>query len=399
MTRKLTLFAVLIAAATLTVSAFYNRGGEAAPDVTTAAVSRGSIVREISATGTLEAVTTVQVGSQVSGAIQSLHADFNSIVKKGQLLARLDPSLYRSAIEQAQANLVRAEADFERTRVSLVDAESKLARSRELAARQLIPANELDAAEVTAATTAAELRSAQAGVTQARASLEQAQVNLSKTVITAPIDGIVISRNVDVGQTVAASLSAPTLFLIAADLTEMQLNASIDESDLGAIAAGQPVTFEVDAHPGDTFTGGVKQVRLNPVVTYATIITAPNPELKLLPGMTARLTVETARTDDVLRVPAAALRLRPTPEQLEALNGSAEDVAPGRTRLWLLDESGLRGINVQTGVGDGTWTEVIDAPFAEGATVVTRITVAAKDAPAAAGGAAGNPLLATPGRR
>ena len=404
MTRKLTLFAVLIAAATLTVSAFYNRGGDAAPEVTTAAVSRGSIVREISATGTLEAVTTVQVGSQVSGAIQSLHADFNSIVKKGQLLARLDPSLYRSAIEQAQANLVRAEADFERTRVSLVDAESKLARSRELAARQLIPANELDAAEVTVATTAAQLRSAQAGVTQARASLEQAQVNLSKTVITAPIDGIVISRNVDVGQTVAASLSAPTLFLIAADLTEMQLNASIDESDLGAIAAGQPVTFEVDAHPGDTFTGVVKQVRLNPVVTsnvvtYAAIITAPNPELKLLPGMTARLTVETARTDDVLRVPAAALRLRPTPEQLEALNGSAEDVAPGRTRLWLLDESGLRGVNVQTGVSDGAWTEVIDAPFAEGATVVTRITVAAKDAPAAAGGAAGNPLLATPGRR
>jgi HlyD family secretion protein len=404
MTRKLTLFAVLVAAATLTVSAFYNRTGDAAPDVTTAAVSRGSIVREISATGTLEAMTTVQVGSQVSGAIESLHADFNSIVKKGQLLARLDQSLYRSAIEQARANLVRAEADHERTRVGLADAESKLARSRELAARQLIPANELDAAEVAVATTVAQLRSSQAGVTQARASLEQAQVNLAKTVITAPIDGIVISRNVDVGQTVAASLSAPTLYLIAADLAEMQLNASIDESDLGAIAPGQPVTFEVDAHPDDTFAGVVKQVRLNPVVTsnvvtYAAIITAPNPGLKLLPGMTARLIVETDRKDDVLRVPAAALRLRPTPEQLEARNGSAEDAVPGRTRVWLLDETGLRGVNVQTGATDGAWTEIVDPPFAEGAAVVTRIVAAAGAAAGAQGGATGNPLLATPGRR
>ena len=404
MTRKLTLFAVLIAAATLTVSAFYDRTGDASPDVTTAAVSRGSIVRDISATGTLEAVTTVQVGSQVSGAIESLHADFNAIVKQGQLLARLDQSLYRSAIEQARANLVRAEADHERTRLGLSDAESKLARSRELAARQLIPANELDAAEVTVASTAAQLRSSEAGVTQARASLEQAQVNLAKTVITAPIDGIVISRNVDVGQTVAASLSAPTLFLIAADLTEMQLNASIDESDLGAIAPGQPVTFEVDAHPDDTFAGVVKQVRLNPVVTsnvvtYAAIITAPNPKLKLLPGMTARLTVETDRRDDVLRVPAAALRVRPTPEQLEMLNGSAEDAVPGHTRVWLFEEAGLRGVNVQTGVSDGAWTEIVDPPFAEGATVVTRITAAADDTPAAQGGATGNPLLAAPGRR
>lgn len=404
MKRRLTLFAVLIAAATLTVSAFYNRTESAGPEVATAAASRGDIVREISATGTLEAVTTVQVGSQVSGAIESLHADFNTIVKKGQLLARLDQSLYRSAIEQARANLVRAEADHERIRVSLADAESKLARARELAARQLIPANELDAAEVTVATTAAQVRSSQAGVTQARASLGQAEVNLARTIIVAPIDGIVISRNVDVGQTVAASLSAPTLFLIAADLTEMQLNASIDESDLGAIAPGQPVTFEVDAHPDLTFDGIVKQVRLNPVVTsnvvtYAAIITAPNPRLKLLPGMTARLTVETDRRDDVLRVPAAALRVRPTAEQLEALDGSSDDAEPGRTRVWLLEEGRVRGVSVTTGITDGALVEIVDPPFAEGADVVTRITAAASAAPAASGGAAGNPLLAAPARR
>src|SRR5690606_13916815 len=161
------------------------------------------------------------------------------------LLARLDQSLYRSAIEQAEANLVRAEADAERSRVTHDDAEAKLVRARQLAERQLIPANELDAARVAVSMSASQVQSAQAGVVQARASLRQAQVNLAKTVITSPIDGVVISRDVDVGQTVAASLSAPTIFVIAADLTEMQLNASIDESDLGVIAAGQPVTFEV----------------------------------------------------------------------------------------------------------------------------------------------------------
>jgi HlyD family secretion protein len=403
MKRKLTLFAAIIAATTLTLGAFYNRQGDDAPEVVAAAVSRGSIVRVVSATGTLEAMTTVQVGSQVSGSIESLHADFNSIVKKGQVLARLEPSLYRSAIEQAQANLVRAQADHERTQVTLADAESKLARARELAARQLIPANELDAAQVTSATAAAQIRSSAASVTQARASLHQAQVNLARTVITSPIDGIVISRNVDVGQTVAASLSAPTIFLIAADLTGMQLNASIDESDLGAVEQGQEVTFQVDAYPTDTFTGVVKQIRLSPVVasnvvTYAAIISAPNPELKLKPGMTATLSVEVARKDDVLRVPAAALRLRPTPEQLAALHVVPVDAVPGSSRVWVRDAEGvITGVNVKTGASDGQWTELMDPPFGEGTELVTRI-VAEAGAPGASTGS-GNPLMATPGRR
>ena len=402
MKRKLTLLIGLVAATTIGLSAYYTRSGEAVPDVETQPASRGRILRAVSASGTLEAVTTVQVGSQVSGVVESLHADFNSIVKKGQLLARLDQSLYRSAIEQAEANLVRAEADHERSRLALADAEVKLARARGLAERQLIPANELDAAMVTAATAAAQVRSSEAGVTQARASLRQAQVNLSKTVITSPIDGIVISRNVDEGQTVAASLSAPTIFLIAADLSEMQLNASIDEADLGSITKGQAVTFEVDAYPTDTFTGEVKQVRLSPVisnnvVTYAAIISAPNPALKLLPGMTARLTVEIARADNVVRVPAAALRLRPTPEQLDALNGSAEDAVKGLGRVWLLGENGLTGVNVRTGLTDGTWTELVDPPFAEGARIVTRIT--ATTAASTPTGGTNNPLMSTPGRR
>ena len=400
--KKLILVLIVLLAIGGAAAAYYMKKGAPEPTVSTAQITRGDIVESVGATGTLQAVSTVNVGTQVSGVVQELHADFNSIVKKGQLLARLDQSLYRSAIEQAQANLVRAEADHERSRVALADAEVKLTRARGLAERQLIPANELDAAMVTAATVAAQVRSSEAGATQARASLRQAEVNLSKTVITSPIDGIVISRNVDEGQTVAASLSAPTIFLIAADLTEMQLNASIDEADLGAITKGQAVTFEVDAYPAHTFTGEVKQVRLSPVisnnvVTYAAIISAPNPELKLLPGMTATLTVEIARADNVVRVPAAALRLRPTPEQLEALHGSAEDAVKGQGRVWLLDENGLTGVNVRTGLTDGTWTEVVDPPFDEGTRIVTRIA-ASTAAPTSTGGT-NNPLMSTPGRR
>ena len=398
MKRKLTIFIGLLVAATITVSAFYGRGGDDDVSITTDTVTRGSIVTQVSATGTLEAVTTVQVGSQVSGIIETLNADFNSVVKKGQVLARLEPSLFRSAIEQAQANLVRAEADHERVRLTLTDAETRLARARELSARQLIPANELEAAEVVRASTEAQLRSSAASVTQARASLQQAQVNLSKTVITSPIDGVVISRNVDVGQTVAASLSAPTLFLLAADLTQMQLNASFDESDLGNIASGQPVSFTVDAYPGEAFSGVVNQVRLNPVVianvvTYAAIITAPNPELKLKPGMTATLDVEVARKDDVLRVPAAAIRFKPSAEQLEAMNAIATDASPRQPQVWQDTGEAIVGVRIRTGLTDGVWTEVLDAPFAEGTRLVTRVTVGDAASQPARNGASSNPLM------
>ena len=379
MKRKLTLLTGLVAATTLTMSAFYGRGDAAVPSITAETVTRGSIVSTVSASGTLEAVKTVQVGSQVSGSVHALYADFNSIVKKGQVLARLDPSLYASAIEQAQANLVRAQADHERVRVGLTDAEAKLARTQELAARQLVPANDVGSAEVTRATQAAQLRSSAASVAQARASLQQAQVNLAKTVITSPIDGIVISRNVDVGQTVAASLSAPTLYLIAADLSQMRVNASIDESDLGRIAEGQAVEFTVDAYPTATFRGVVEQVRLNPVVasnvvTYAAIVSAPNPALELKPGMTANLTIEAARRDGVLRVPAAALRFRPAADLLAALGAIAP--SGGGTVVWRQSEEGIAAVKVKTGLSDGAWTEVVAGDLAEGAQVVTRAATA-----------------------
>ena len=295
-----------------------------APTISTARITRGDIAETVGATGTLQAVTTVQVGTQVSGTIQELNADFNSLVRKGQVLARLDPSLIQSQIEQARANLIRAEADLERLRVALEDSRTKLARARELAEKKLIAQTELEAAEVTVRSSEAQLRSQQAGVTQSQASLKQNEVNLAHTVIESPIDGLVISRNVDVGQTVAASMSAPTLFVLAADLTKMQVLASLDESDVGRIRPGQLVRFRVDAFPTEEFTGNVTQVRLQPttvqnVVTYQTVIDVPNPGLKLKPGMTANVNIEIARRDNVLRIPSTALRFRPTAEIFAAL--------------------------------------------------------------------------------
>jgi HlyD family secretion protein len=310
---------------------------EPAPTITTAAITRGDIADTVGATGTLQAVTTVQVGTQVSGAIQELHADFNSLVRKGQVIARLDPSLFQTQIEQANANLIRAQADLERLKVGLDDARTKLTRARELSARQLISQSELDAAEVAVRSSEAQIRSSEASVTQAEASLNQNKVNLQHTVITAPIDGLVISRNVDVGQTVAASMNAPTLFILAADLTKMQVVANLDESDVGRIRPGQLVTFRVDAYPAEDFFGTVAQVRLQPivqqnVVTYATVIDVANPELKLKPGMTANVTIEIARRSGVLRVPNAALRFRPTNEIYAALGQTPLEGPLGRGR-------------------------------------------------------------------
>ena len=310
---------------------YASEAPEFVPEIRTVETTRGDIVESVSATGSLEAVTTVQIGSQVSGIIQELRADYNAIVREGDVIARLDPSLFETQIEQARANLLRAEADVERLRVAVDDARTQHARSVELAAQELISRTELETAEVNVRSATAQLRSAEAQVIQARASLNQNEVNLEHTVIRAPIDGIVISRLVDVGQTVAASLQAPELFVIAADLTKMRVIANVDESDVGRIRPQQPVRFVVDAYPDETFGGVVSQIRLEPivqqnVVTYSTVIDAPNPDLKLKPGMTATATIEIARRDDVLRIPNAALRFRPAAETFMALNQPAPDL-------------------------------------------------------------------------
>ncbi len=323
--KKLIVIIIVLVAVGAGAGAYYIRKGGPEPQVTTAQISRGDIVDTVGATGTLEAVTTVQVGTQVSGTVQELYADFNDIVRKGRVIARLDPSLIQTQIEQQRANVARAEADLERLRVTLADAQQKLKRAQDLAARNLIPKTELETADVNVRSADAQLKSSQASLTQAQAALHNQEVNLAHTVIEAPIDGIVISRNVDVGQTVAASMSAPTLYVIAADLTKMQVNANIDEADVGRMRPGQVVRFRVDAYPTDEFVGSVQQVRLEPktvqnVVTYQTVISVPNPQLKLKPGMTANVSIEIARRTNVLRVPNAALRFRPTTDIFAALN-------------------------------------------------------------------------------
>ncbi len=319
--------------------AYYIRRGGPEVQVNTSPITRGDLVDTVGASGTLQAVTTVQVGSQVSGNIQYLGADFNSIVKKGQVVARLDPSLFDAQLQQAKANLAQARAnlakaqsDLDRTKVQLTDAQQKYARAKELAARSLLPQADLDSAKTAVDTAQAGLSSqqatvaqTQAAVSQSQASVNQNQVNLDHTVIEAPIDGIVTQRNVDVGQTVAASMQAPTLFVIAADLTKMQVNANIDEADVGRIRPGQHVTFKVDAYPTETFEGTVSQIRLQPVVvqnvtTYGTVIDVPNAQLKLKPGMTAHVKVEIAKRTDALRVPNAALRFRPSSDLFAAIN-------------------------------------------------------------------------------
>jgi HlyD family secretion protein len=431
MTRRLLTFLVLVVVL-VGGGIFYYRWRHADPPATpvTAAVTRGDVIAKVDSTGTLAPVTTVQVGSQVSGIIKALHADYNSEVKKGEVVAELDPSLFQTQVEQARATLVKAESDVDRARVELNDGIAKAKRAQELYDQKLISRNDLETAQTTAAQADAALKSAQAQVTQARAALNQNQVNLTHTIIRAPIDGIVISRSVDVGQTVAASMSAPTLFVIANDLTRMQVSASIDESDIGRIQPGQSVTFKVDAYPAQTFSGTVSQVRLEPktdqnVVSYTTMIDVPNADLKLKPGMTANVTVQTAMNENVLRVPNAALRFSPTPELFAALGQQPPEAAaiagapralPGATgtagtsspgnggvraaqltpeqrarfrerreaaaaanginfgRVWVLRDNKLQLVRVRTGVTDGAATGIIGGELKEGDQVVTGVS-------------------------
>ncbi len=415
----LVVLAVLLAGA-VGVAAYYTRSNDAAhPSFTTAVLTSGPVVSRVEATGTLQAVTTVAVGSQVSGTISSLHADFNSRVRKGQVLARLEPSLFQTQVEQAEATVQRLQADVERAVVEAEDAAAKLRRAEQLSTQQLIAASDLDTARTTARQAEAALKSARAQVAQARAAVNQSRVNLGHATITAPVDGIVVSRNVDVGQTVAASMQAPTLFVLAEDLARMQVNASVDESDIGRIQPGQQVTFQVDAYPDQVFTGSVRQVRLDPVVeqnvvSYVTVIDVPNPELKLKPGMTANVSVEIARADHALRVPNAAFRFRPDPEVLQAMGrpqrAQSDNGQPATGRaderrgqrddrggqsVWVLTEAGLRRTPVQTGVNDGTVTAITGGDLPEGARVVTG--VAATGPTAARSG--GSPLIPQrPGR-
>jgi HlyD family secretion protein len=401
MTRKTVTLVLLVLMASITVGAFYSRHTASISAPFTERATRGDIVSTVAATGTLNAVTTVQVGSEISGIIEFLGADFNAIVRKGEILARLDPSIYQTTLEQARAALMSAEADAERYRVAQAAADSALGRARELHAQELMTDSDFQAAETDSESAAAQVESAEAIIRQARSAVDMAQVNLSKTVIESPIDGVVIARSVDVGQTVSASISAPTLFVIAADLTKMQVEASIDESDIGRVTPGQFVSFHVDAFPDETFIGKVLQVRLNPtidsnVVTYITIIDAPNADLKLKPGMTAAVSIVVGRRDNVLRVPASALKFKPSPDVLARFGDRGATLPPAKSNtVWISNGTTISPAPVTTGASDGVYTEILSAPFGDGTPVVTRMSTTTAAVPVAAG-TAGSPLL--PGR-
>ena len=303
---------------------FFRKKETTTTTVRYATVQVGDITKGITATGTLQATTTVQVGSQVSGTIRELYADFNSHVTKGQLLARLDPTFYDAALTQAKANLSKAQADYA---TALKDEQ----RQKDLLKRQLIAQADYDVSEN-------KLLDARASVTQQQALVKQAETNLGYTVIKSPISGVVVSRNVDKGQTVAASLNAPTLFVIAQDLSSMQVAASVDEADIGQVVGGEQVHFTVDAYPGQEFDGTVQQIRINPVttqnvVTYTVIILTDNPGGKLLPGMTATVTIINASRENVLKIPSAALRFVP-PEELGGPDSAQRAQAMAQRSQW-----------------------------------------------------------------
>jgi HlyD family secretion protein len=392
---KWTIIGVLLAAIALLTAFKYE--SKNTPQYFTEKVQKGDIQNVVQATGTINAVTTVQLGSQLSGTIQTLSADFNSHVKKNQVIAQIDPALFKGALLQAQANLANAQANLVAAKANLdkadaaaVQAKLDLNRYTTLAQQGIVPAQQLDSARATSQSADAAVGAAKAAVTQASAQVQQnsaavkiAQANLDYTTIRSPIDGTVIARSVDVGQTVAASLQAPTLFTIAQDLTKMQVYVSTDESDVGTIKAGQDVSFKVDAFPKDTFKGRVSAVRLNAttvqnVVTYTTIVDFDNPDMKLFPGMTAYVTVPVATATDVVKVPNGALRFTPslTAQQISDLYQKAGIATTGGARkggkgtqqassqattaiVWKLNaDKSLEPVQIKLGITDHTTTEV-----------------------------------------
>jgi HlyD family secretion protein len=427
---------VLLAGGGLGIWRWRGAHKKAPVEFDTAAVDRGRIVSRVTATGTVSALVTVQVGTQVSGTIQKLFVDWNSPVKKGQLIAKIDPQLFEAAYQQAQANYQAAQGNLIKAEAQAQDAGRQFARQKGLLDRQLVAQADYDTSQANVEVMKGQSAAARGALAQAKAQLSQAKVNLDMTRIVSPTDGTVISRSVDVGQTVAASLSAPTLFTIAQDLRKMQVDTSVAEADVGKLSAGMPATFTVDAFPGERFKGKVRQIRNAPqtiqnVVTYDAVIDVDNADLKLRPGMTANITFISAEKDDVLRVPNAATRYRPTPEIFTALGlpvpkgvrdpadrnraggpagggppgggahgaGSGAAVGGGwRGRaggrgdgpsdlraVWVLRGGQPQQVSLRIGLSDGSTTEVVEGDLREGEQVIIDASTS-ETAPATPGG-------------
>ncbi|MQY60634.1 efflux RND transporter periplasmic adaptor subunit [bacterium] len=423
---------VIIAGVVLVLSLFSPNKNDI-PKYEKKAIDKGDIEALVITTGSLNPVNTVDVGSQVSGKIDELYVDFNSRVKEGQVIAELDQSQFLTRVKQNEANYQSAEASLKKTKVTLDNTKKKYDRAMNLFKKDLISFEEKEAIETQYYSAMADIQSSEARLEQAESQLDSSKVDLTYTIIKSPIDGVVINRRVNIGQTVAASFQAPVLFQIANDLSKMQVECSVDEADIGKVKEGQKVRFTVDAFPDENFTGKVSQVRYAPeivqnVVTYTTIVEVDNPEMKLRPGMTATSSVVTGEAKNVLRVPNSALRFNPSlsPEEMKKLMesmrqemrerrggssrpegsrpggdahrqaaqrpGSGQHVSGMRgfsmqgaqmrqfARVWIEDESGkLKMVFVRTGVTDNSYTEIVSGSLKEGQLVITGETSGQED--------------------
>jgi len=402
MKKKILVAVVLVAA--LALGGFYllkHRGNGV--QFKTVKVSRGDLRATVTATGQVSAVTTVLVGTQVSGTVKQLFVDYNSPVKKGQLLAQIDPALPEAKVAQSKANLQAAVANVEKAQATLTDADRTLERNRTLFAKNFIARSDLDTADTSRLSAVAQLNVAKAQVEQQKAALNQDETNLSYTRILSPVDGIVISRNVDIGQTVAASFQTPTLFSIAQDLTRMQIDTNVDEADIGKVRVGQSVQFTVDAYPDNTFPGRVAEIRNAPttiqnVVTYDVVVKVANPELKLKPGMTANVSIITTLEKDALKVPNAALRFKWQPAGAVPDRGGAGATGEGRPQalratngaktqgVWVLDGKKPRRVPLTLGISDGNETAALSGELKEGDAVIIEATGQVKKGATQSGG-------------
>ncbi len=384
---------VLVAVAVAGFFAYrYFAGGQSEEShYRTARVEHGDVIQTVRATGTIQPIRLVQVGTQVNGPIRKLYVDYNTSVKAGDLVAQIDPTTYEAKLAQDQANLTESLANVEQTQVKLLQAEKELERAKKLTAREMISQADLDTAVATRDALLAQQKVSQAAVAQAEAALRLSKANLGYTTISSPVDGVVIARNVSEGQTVVASMTAQVLFMIATDLRKIQVEASIPEADIGNVALGQRVTFTVDAFD-QTFTGTVSQIRMaavtvQNVVTYPVVIQAENPDTKLFPSMTADIVCEVARHENVLKVPNAALRFKPEEKPAKAGKDGAP-VAKKRVRtehgprIWTQKPEGV-GVQphaVSLGITDGSFTEIKEpSPLAENQDVITGVQAASDD--------------------
>lgn len=371
---------------------FFNGERKAPVRYRTAAVERGPVISIVSATGTINPVVLVEVGTQVSGMIKALHADFNSRVKAGETVAVIDPEPFKARREQAVSNLEVARSNVARSKADLAQRKRELERVESLLPQQFVAQNDVDVALTSYQSAEAQLRVSEAQVKQATAALSAAEQELKYTVIRSPIDGIVVARNVEVGQTVAASFATPNLFLIALDLTKMQVDTNVSESDIGGMKEGQNAVFSVDAYPGESFAGTIRQVRLAPinvqnVVTYNVVVGVDNTDLRLKPGMTANVSIIVAQNDRALKIPNAAFRFMPPNSERERpeVNGPVasvvardstgkSDEALTQKTVWKLTENeNLLQLPVHTGISDGVVTEILSGGLMEGDVVVIGI--------------------------